>query len=163
MATTTTPLPTVESLRRLLSGILGSPITVKKRTPVNPKLAKPTVSAVYHDDGGQVSAVCACDLELGASLGAAMTMIPARVAEEMVARKKVDEMVYDNLREIMNVMASSFNAQTNVHVRLVDVRRTPGEKLDEASAALVAQAAGKADFEVDVPRYGTGHVSLYVA
>ncbi|MCC7010691.1 MAG: hypothetical protein IT184_17910 [Acidobacteria bacterium] len=164
MTTTSMSVPVANDLRRLIAGILGVQVTVRQGSPVNPRSSKPAVAAVYRRDDDEVAAVMACDLELGTAIGAAMTMIPARVAEEMVNRNTIDDMIYDNLREVMNVLASSFNNQTNaVHVRLVDLRRTPAEPLDEAAIVAVQQPAAKADFEIDVPRYGTGRLSCYMA
>lgn len=162
MSTATTVLPAADNVRRCVAGLLGSAVTAGKGTPVKVTPSAQAVVAVYQADNGSTSSAVAVDLEVGASIGAALTMIPARVAEEQVDKGKLDDMIYDNLREVMNVLASEFNRGT-IHVRLVGAYRLPSEKVPPEVATLLQKPGGRLDMQLSVPNYGAGHVSIFVA
>ncbi|MCC7125875.1 MAG: hypothetical protein IT178_13570 [Acidobacteria bacterium] len=161
-STKITVLPAMDDLRRIVAGMLGSMVRAEKGKAVAPRAGVSTVSAVYIDDTNEIVAVVALELDLAASLGAALTMIPARVAAEQVSRKQIDEMIFDNAREVLNVLTSALNRADGIHVRLATVHRTPAEPLPEAAAALVAAPGNRLDISLAVPNYGGGNASVYV-
>ena len=113
-------------------------------------------TAIYVDDAGQLSCACVCDVGFSTSAGAALALIPAGAAAEAARTGKIPEEMFDNLREVLNIMASLFDG---VHLRL-RVVGPPATALAAPVAALVARPAARLDIELAVAGYAGGRLSL---
>ena len=105
-------------------------------------------------------AVIVCDVAMAAHAGAALSLIPPRVAEESVKDGELSEMLASNFAEVLNVASQLFHGADG-HARLVDVRT--GADPGDAAAAAVQSPVGRLDLTVDIAGYGTGALSLLVA
>jgi hypothetical protein len=155
----TIALPSADFLRRLLGELLGKEVSVRpgRTEPLDPEA--PAVVGVYQTDDGAVVALCRCELTLAAAAGAALTLVPPSVVEEAARTGAMPEVVVDNAREILNVAARMFNNPGTPHVRLREVRVTPGQLPAEA-AGILQQPGRRADFDLQVERYGDGRMTV---
>ena len=153
-------MPTAQEIAKLLSDLLDREVTTKTLPPA--ALGNgPALLASYGEAGGEVVALLVCDVAAAASLGAALSMLPAGRAEESVRAGALDEFVMENFREICNVVTRLVNRPVapgmplqTVTLREVDIR-TAGD-----IAALTAQFRARIDVEVNVPGYQIGSMSL---
>ena len=77
--------------------------------------------ALFKDASDNVVAQCACDLELAASVGCALSMIPPNTAADMAKSGALTEMAEGNLYEVMNMFSSLFMDDNSDHLRLTQV------------------------------------------
>jgi hypothetical protein len=133
----------------MLRDLLGKQVVVKR---VSPTISVTTHIARYVDDAGGPSALCACDITLASSMGAALALIPSRVAVEAARRGELSPEMLDNLHEVLNV-ASALFLGAHVHLAEVVVVRRP-----DVSAGW----RSRLDLEVGVAGYDGGHLALMV-
>lgn len=164
MATPISPavrvMPQQDAVRQLFTSLFGRPVVVS-RTPalVRGATDKFTVALFTHEDGTTGVAAFA-DLAFTAYAGAALTMFPTAMADQQISSGKVDEMVFENFREIMNVCASQFNGNETAHVKLTGLLRLPMDKLPPDVDAISKKPGARLDFTVQIPNYGTGRLSF---
>jgi len=161
-ATTTelTPLPTAKGVRDLLEGMLGREVDVTTGgAMVDPKADAGAQVAVYVDRHLGLRALILADLPLAARAGAAIALVPAGGAEASIEDGALSPALYDNAYEILNVMASLFNAEGAPHVKL-DTCYAPGAALPADVAAWVLAYVRRLDLDVDVKGYGPGRLSV---
>lgn len=143
-------MPTSQSVCSLLSMIFGEGLDVSDCEPSD--LSNQHV-ATFIDDNDQLVALCVSDKQFVAYSGAALSMIPADVANEMIAGNAVTEAMVGNFNEVMNICSKLLMTDSSAHLRL-DKTLNPDESA-EAVASL--QESGQiSGFGVDVPRYGKG-------
>ena len=149
--------PTTESLTSMLRMLYGDDLVAEEK-PAD--LGTPAVYAIYVDDDDTPRAGAECDLAFGAFSGASLTRIPKGGAEDAVDEGELPAPMYDNLREVMNILASLFMNDNTVHVRLANVEKSrdalPG------SAQTMLESATGTTFEVEIPNYGRGLLRLVV-
>jgi len=147
-------LPTSDAVVRTLRDLFGQGIQAKKGAA--PPAAAKVFIGLYADNEGEIAVACICDVPLAATFGAALAMIPAPVAAEAVRLGKLSADMTDNLREVLNIMASQFGA---IHVRMTSLV-APGEKLAPQVSALIAKPATRLDLEIAVAGYVGGRLAL---
>lgn len=152
-------ISTADAFARLIGGLLGKSTPAKPTPTFTLDKKTPGAIATYRTDDGALVAGCLCDLAAGSMLGAALTLVPAARATECMRAGKLDEVLAENLREILNVSASMLNHPGEPHVALGEVLDVPGE-IPEDVAAMVAKPAARLDVEISVPGYGKGRLSL---
>jgi hypothetical protein len=149
-------LPSRDALTRLLRDLLGKAVTSKPGGA--PLAASKVYVASYVDDAGGVAALGLCDLNVAAAMGTALALMPPPIALEAVRKGRLPPDIFDNLREVMNVMASVFG---EVHVKLENVL-VPGSQLPAPVTALVTRPRARLDSEIVVTGYPGGWLSLVV-
>lgn len=157
------PMPIQEAVRDLIADLVGRAVAVSKIEPPERDVDAYLVFADYVTDDDEVGVVCVADLGLVASAGAALTLVPAAVAEESVRKKTLgEEMLLENFREIVNVMARLFNSGDTPHVRSRSVYEAT-EELPSDVLAIVEQPSARRDLGITVEGYGSGALSLFVS
>ena len=147
--------PTSDSIAELLGVIFGEDIDVTAGD--TPDLGGKH-TATFIDDDENLVAACVCDLDFVAYSGASLSMIPADVANEMIAGKSVTDAMLDNFYEVMNICSKLLMSDTSAHLRL-DKTLPP----DEAAAPIAAlQAAKLTSFGMAIPKYGKGTLTFVV-
>ncbi|MGF1645613.1 MAG: hypothetical protein ACFCVF_01625 [Kineosporiaceae bacterium] len=161
--TVTTAIPPLKDLRDTVSGLIG------KDVDVAPGATPPTVGgdsgslvALYVDDAMHSAAVIVFDLALAARLGAAIGLVPPGGADAAIEDGALSPVLRENAGEILNVLASVFNAEGAPHLRLYSVAGT-AEELRADVRAIAVKAAPREDITVEVPRYGPGVMSVVIA
>jgi len=158
----TTHLPTPLQVRELLSGLLGREVTLSPGSPMAPRPGDAVSIATYVDDALVVRATITCDLALSAALGCAIALLPAPQVAEAVEANAVDETLADNLYEVLNVLAATFNVPDAPHVRLHALHPAIGAPPPDARARVLALGR-REDLRVEVPGYGEGRLSVVLA
>jgi hypothetical protein len=154
------PIPVQEDLRELLADLLGREVTaVRSDEPVP---ASGGAVGSYVTDDGRPAAAVVCDLAFAARAAAAITLIPSPAAEEAITERALTPTLRENLREVLNVMARLLNSAQTPHVRLQEVY-APGVAPPAEVARLIAQPADRRSFEVEIPGYGPGRVTVAVS
>ena len=160
MRTTTPVLPSPTLVGKLIAGLVGRQVVADKVPPPALDLTRPNTVAAYVRDSGIVGAVAVCDLSLSAHLGAALALVPARVAREAVADGALPEDLVENHREIVNVAARVFNRPNLPHVKLRDVDVTPAALPGDVSGMLTTFDERLA-MEIEIEGYGTGTMWMF--
>ncbi len=149
-------IPTIQSISSLLGMIFGAKLDVSDSAPAD---ASAQYVAAFVSDEGQKVAICACDKSFVAYAAAALSMIPADVANEMISGSDLTEAIVGNFYEVMNICSKLLMSDSSAHLRLENVL-TPG-KSAEAIAAL-GESVQSIGFGVDIPRYGKGALTFLV-
>lgn len=149
-------LPNTETIADLLEMIFGEDINVSDSSAVE---FDDKHIATFLDPDDNLVAICACDKEFVAYSGAALSMIPADVANEMIGGGKLSDAVEANFYEVMNICSKLMMSDRSSHLRLKEVSQ-PGASND-AVAALESNGK-KLGFGVDIPRYGKGALNFMI-
>jgi hypothetical protein len=157
-----TPLPPAKDVRELIESLIGRDIAVTTGGPmVDPKAEAGALTGVYVDNRLNLTAIVVLDLPLAAYLGAALGLVPVRVANEAVEESQLPEALSENAGEILNVMASLFNVEGAPHIKL-DSLYQPRFPIPADVAQWVLAYVRRTDLEMDVSGYGPGNFSLLV-
>ena len=160
MQTTTPVLPSPTLVGKLIAGLVGRQVVVDKVPPPALDLTRPNTVAAYVRDGGLIGAVAVCDLSLSAHLGAALALVPARVAKEAVDAGTLPGDLVENHREIVNVAARVFNRPNLPHVKLRDVDVTPSTLPGDVNG-LLTKFDERLAMEIGTEGYGVGKMWMF--
>ena len=149
-------IPNPKSVSGLLAMIFGDGVIVKDQEA--PDFSGQHV-ATFIDDDDKLVAVCACDKEFVAYSGAALSMIPADVAEQMITGNSVTEAMVGNFYEVMNICSKLLMSDASAHLRL-DKALSPEEGAGPLST--LQEAAQITAFHVEIPNYGAGTLTFLV-
>lgn len=147
-------MPAEGDISSLLAMIFGDGLGVKGTEPPN---LGGQHAATFIDDTDKLVALCVCDKQFVAYSGAALSMIPADVANEMIKGGAISEAMIGNFNEVMNICSKLLMSETSEHLRLEKILE-PGTA-DNALATLQGSAQLKS-FAINIPRYGTGVLSF---
>jgi hypothetical protein len=156
------PAPIQEDVRDLLKDLLGRGVAVDKTSKMELEDDACALLAVYSTDDAQMAALVIVDGPLCARAGAALSMVPATVAEESVSKNELTDTLVDNIREVVNIFARFLNSAKSPHVRLTETMVLPTELPDNVRALHDAPEFRR-DFAVQVEGYGAGRFSILVA
>ena len=153
----TCPLPDAAKVMSLL-GLLFDGLDVKPGGTFDRTLAGGAWLGVFVSDTGVPIALCGADLNLAANWGAALSMLPPAAAKEAVKSRELTGVMIDNSREIMNIATRLVMSDSSVHLKLEQIY--PVKALPAAAAALWQKPGAHAEFQVQVPKYGGGMLTL---
>lgn len=157
-----TPLPSALEVREVLQGLLGRDVEVLTGGPmVDPGAPGGALVAEYISDQMQLAALIVMDLPLAARSGAAIALMPSAASESDVDAQEISDVLLENAGEILNVLASLFNAEGAPHLRLNAVH-APGAGIPADVAPWVLAYVARLDLECDVAGYGPGGLSVLV-
>ncbi|MBF0689158.1 MAG: hypothetical protein IR158_15500 [Cellulomonas sp.] len=159
---TETPLPTAKHVRELLCGLVGREVDVRTGAPmVDPSSEGGAMVGLYVDGLLRLKAMCLLDVAAAAHLGAALGLVPARLAQDCAVSQVLEAPLDENAAEVLNVLASLLNVEGAPHLRL-DAVYQPREALPADAAPWVRAYVRRTDLVVEVPGYGSGGFSLLV-
>ncbi len=149
-------MPDTAAISRLLEMIFGDGVKVAESAEKD--LAGRHVATFLNADD-ELVALCACDRAFVAYSGAALSMIPANVANEIISGDEMTETLLGNFYEVMNICSKLMMSDTSAHLRLHKAL-LPDQSAD---AITTLEASGSiCGFDVDVPRYGKGKLSFVI-
>jgi hypothetical protein len=146
-----------DRVTRLLRDLFGKAVTTKKGVAITSSTK--AFTATYIDDGGTPQCVCACDVPLAASMGSALALIPPGATVEAIRKGQLPEEMFENLREVLNIMASLFEG---VHVRFRDAL-PPSVALPKDAIAISTRPRVRVDLDLTIASYPGGKVAFMVA
>lgn len=150
-------VPTKQGVAGLLSLIFGDGMEVSECDP--PDASKHHV-ATFIDDDDKLVGLCLCDQQFVAYSGAALSMIPAGVANEMIAGNDITDAMVGNFYEVMNICSKLFMADSGPHLRL---DKTLGSSEAADSIASLSESATTKGYSVGIPGYGAGVLAFVVS
>jgi hypothetical protein len=157
-----TELPQPKAVRDLLLDLFGRDVDVTVSDAWAPMPKDMAAAAEFVDDRMTLRAIALLDLSMAVYAGAAIGLIPAAGAQDMVEERMPTEMVEDNLYEVLNVLTSVFNTASSAHVKIAAMQ-PPGADLPADVAAIVRRLVGRLDLTVSIDGYGTGRLALVLA
>lgn len=156
------PLPAPMEVRDLLEGMLGRDVDMETGADaITPDKFPGAVTGVYVDDQLRLSALVIIDEPLAACLGASIALIPAATSQAAIDDGFLPPALFDNAAEILNVMASLFNAEGAPHLRLY-ATYAPGETLPADVAKWVPAYVRRNNVTATVKGYGGGLINVLV-
>jgi hypothetical protein len=150
-------LPDVAKVQSIL-GLLFDGLEVKAGGTFDKTPAGGALFGVFIGDGNEPVALCGADLILAASLAAAFSMLPTAAVKEAVETRHIGSVMRENLHEIMNICTRLVLDSTSPHLKLDQVY--PYKSLPAAAAAILDSPQGHREFQLRLPRYGGGVLSL---
>ena len=159
MATTTFVLPNATAMVKTFEMLFGSNVPVTPAKPLDTKPGSGNLVATFVTDDGKPVAVAVCDVPFAANAGCALSMLPAAVAKDAIKTKKLEQAMLDNLYEVMNILSTLLMNEHTPHLKLATLYPDFG-KLPADAKAMLGAVKGRVDFNVGVPRYGAGILSL---
>ncbi|GIG22654.1 hypothetical protein Cch01nite_33780 [Cellulomonas chitinilytica] len=157
-----TPLATPKDVKDLLHSLVGREVEVYATGKMqDPAVGDGNLVGVYTDNRMALSGIVLLDVPLGAYVGAALGLVPVRLAQQAANHGGLPDNLLENASEVLNVMSALFNADGAPHVRL-DTVYEPGHPLPADVAQWVAAFVPRCDLDVEVAGYGRGGFSLLV-
>ncbi|CDH47141.1 MAG: hypothetical protein IPL59_26270 [Candidatus Competibacteraceae bacterium] len=153
-------LPNAAAMTQMFDMLFGGKVPVMPGKRLDTKAGSGNLVAIFVADDGNPVAAAICDLAFAANGGAALSMLPVSAAKDAIKAKKLEQTMFDNLYEIMNVVSTLLMNEHTPHLKLTTLYPDPGKLPADAKALLSAATAGHADFNVNVLRYGSGGMSL---
>jgi hypothetical protein len=154
------PLPDSAKVMSLL-GLLFEGLEVKPGGSFDGSPASGAWFGMFVDDGGTLIALCGTDLPLSASLGAALSMLPGAAVKDSIKSRELSRTMTENLREVMNIATRLMMSDTSAHLKLEHIY--PSKTLPASAVALLRGSTAHTEFQVQVPRYGGGVLTLLSA
>jgi hypothetical protein len=154
------PLPDVAKVIEIL-GLLFDGLEVKLGGAFDQTPAGGAWFAVFIADSGEPVALCGADVNLAANFGAAFSMLPVNAAKEAAKARELTSVMTENVREIMNICTRLVMDNTSPHLKLDQIY--PVKSLPAAAAALLAAATRRREFQLQMPKYGGGVLTLLAA
>ena len=148
-------LPDANGLSTAISSLLGvSTFVTKAQAPLLFTVAnRRAYAALYVTAEGFCSSVVACDIKLAASAGGAIVEYPKEMIDVWIKGGKLEDDGPENLREVLNVLASNFNdSNPGRHVKLWGMLE-PGQPIPKRTIPLFAKGIMRVDFDVEVDGY----------
>ena len=155
-------LPHVKDVRDLLQDLLGRDVEVNISDAWAPKPVDWPALGEYVDDRTQLRAVVVTDLPLAVYCGAAVGLLPAGGARDMIDEHDPSPTCLENLYEVLNVMSAVLNFGDNDHVKIASMY-PPGTEFPADCQQLVHGTVGRLDVSVSIDGYGSGRLALIVA
>jgi hypothetical protein len=160
LMTTSHPLPDSAKIAHLL-GLLFDGLDVKPGGAFDQTQAGGAWFGVFIADGGAPVALCGADANLAASFGGALSMLPPGAAKDAAKSRELTGVMIENLREIMNICTRLVMDSESPHLRLDQLY--PVKALPPAAVALLGSPQGRREFQVQLPKYGGGVLTLLSA
>jgi hypothetical protein len=151
------PLPNVAKVKEVL-GMLFDGLDVKPGGTFDQTPGGGAWFGVFIADGGKAVALCGADVNLAASLGAALSMLPPGAAKDAAKSRELTGTMTDNLREIMNICTRLVMNDTSPHLKLQQIYSV--KSLPAPSAAILGAPQGRIEFQVQLAKYGGGVLTL---
>ena len=149
-------LPTPDSVSSLLGIIFGEEMASEDSDSVD---AGSSYTATFLSDEDELVAVCMCDKAFVARSGAALSMLPPDVAQEMIDDDDISDVVSQNFYEVMNICSKLMMSDESSHLRLDKV--LPPSAADDAVSSVQSSGTTKS-FKVTIPGYGDGITTFVV-
>ncbi|MCP4676468.1 MAG: hypothetical protein GY854_13330 [Deltaproteobacteria bacterium] len=154
--------PNAQDAADLLTNLVGEEVQVKQ-VDVPLEFSQAASVSSFVSDEKEVLTLCVMDFAAMNWLGAALAMIPKATVEGDVRAKKLSDEVKENVGEIVNISSSMFNKPDGPHHRF-DQLYIPAEgAFPDEVQTVIENPADRVDFEIEVPGYGTGRVSYFLA
>lgn len=155
-------LPNAAKLTQMFNMLFGGKVPVVPGKKIDLKPGSGTFVAMYVNPEGKPVGAAICDLAFAIYGGAALSMMTPNAAKEAIKSKQLEQTMWENLYEIMNVASTQLMNESTPHLKLTKMYNDPGELPPEDKALLEMKGIGRVDFNVNILRYGDGAMSILV-
>lgn len=155
-------LPRPDDIEDVMSALLGRKATATRLAPGTKVEGGLGVLGSYYDEEGVLRVVVFTQYQLVNAAGALLSMIPPGAVEDANDEKEIPSNMYENFREILNIMATMFNdrRQRADHVRLKSV--TTFDEAAPEALEVMQKSADRVDINVQLAGYGGGGLTVIV-
>ena len=153
-------LPTSYHVYEIAGRLFGEETLVSEAAAPQ-KFDAETIHATYIGEDGVTRAALLCDIEFAARAGASLTMFPVDLVEESIKTKVFSQTLQENLQEVLNICVNLFMDAFSDRLHLGQIGR--GESGFDERSKVVLASKQRADFDIDIPRYGRGKIALIIA
>ncbi len=150
-------IPADRETTGVLSMLYGDGLVVKKAEE-NPSIENDALVGLFVDSEGNTVAACTCDVPFAAYGGAALSMMPKGGAEDAAESGEISPVMQENVYEVMNICSRLLMNDSTPHLKLTDMYEGL-DKVPEEAVEVIKNASG-VKFEVEIPNYGKGHLSI---
>jgi hypothetical protein len=154
------PLPDGAKIVQLL-GIMFDGLDVKPGGTFDQTPAGGAWFGVFVTDAGAPVALCGADANLAASFGGALSMLPVAAAKDAAKARQLTDVMIENVREIMNICTRLVMDATSPHLKLDQLYSA--KSLPAAALALLGAPQGRREFQLQLPKYGGGVLTVLSA
>jgi hypothetical protein len=151
------PLPDAPKIVQLL-GLLFDGLDVKAGGKFDQAPTGGAWFGVFVADSGEPVALCGVDAGLAASFGCAFSMLPAGMVKDAAKSRDLTGVMIDNIREIMNICTRLVMDASSPHLKLEQIY--PCQSLPAPAAALLGAPKGRCEFQIQLPKYGGGAMTI---
>lgn len=155
-------LPTAGEIADLFTNLIGEEVSVME-APAPLATERYAAAGEFETDEQDLSAIIAMDIELAVWLGSGLAMIPKDAAKKNVESKTISGEIADNTREILNIASSLFNKENQPHHIFTNMFLPPKEIFSERAQAALVRDVDRVDYQVEVPGYGKGLMTVLAA
>jgi hypothetical protein len=152
-------LPEIKSVRDVLAALLARDVEVLLIDMWAPEPQEPIAVASLVDDDWWPNVYVMLDLPAAVFLGGALGLTPVGAAQDMVRNQQIAPAVLENLYEVINVLTSTLNARSEVHVQIADFYE-PGTTATAEAIEVLSRSSGRLDLHLRVHGYGAGRLAL---
>ena len=162
MAKSKRPMPSIDSISQMVTDLVGRECTCKKGSRF-PSLNRTSAAmATYMTDDGKINAYIVTDIRIAASLGAALSLLPASRTEQNIQANELEEMIDENFREVLNVLGVLFNEGNYPTLTLGPIYTTWNEQITKEHRATLRGARLRLDLDMNIDRYSNGKVAFFL-
>ena len=147
-------------VKNTLDPLFGRDISIKDSQPL--EAGEKVVVASYVNGEGDTVAAVMMDFACACYTAAALSMMPADIAEENIKDGTIEDALRDNLYEVFNVGVSFFSDGTTPDMRIHEMHIGEVDLPDDIQAVLDNYYT-ELHLELDIPGYGSGMSSLYLS
>jgi len=148
-------LPEAKDVKDILSMSVGRDVKIECTTF---ERSEDHFAAAFVDRDDNLVSVCECDARFVAGVGAALSMIPADVAQEMVSTGSFSDEIMENYFEVMNIISKLMITEQTPHLKLKETI-SPGQY---NLAILENTDCEPRCFDIDVSDYGSSVLGFWI-
>lgn len=119
------------------------------------------IYCTYVNGEGETNGLAVMDMPCACYTAAALSMMPADIADENIKSGNIEESLRENLYEVFNVAVSFFSNGTTPDMRLKDM--VIGSSIPDDASQVVDKSYTNLHVALDIPGYGKGNSSLYLS
>ncbi|MFK8026613.1 MAG: hypothetical protein AB8C40_00975 [Gammaproteobacteria bacterium] len=146
-------------VKKTLDPLFGKEIDLKDAKPLD--TSNKVVIGTYVNGEGQTTGAIVMDYSCACYTAAALSMMPADIAEENIKSGEIEESLRDNLYEVLNIGVSFFSDGTTPDMRIKEMLVGPTEIPGDIQNVF-KNAYTDLHVEMDIPGYGSGSSSMYL-
>ena len=156
-------IPSGERITTLLHRLFGKPVDYSYSKPVKtlPWLRIGVAVYCYEDD--TIAFLGLADLNFSSRAGAALTLIPANVADHAIIQQKLSSYMFRNLYEVFNGLGQLLNDREKQPVYLKALHLGSRMDLPDALRELVKTNQSNLDLDLHIAGYGGGRLTIMAA
>lgn len=147
-------------VKRTLDSLFGKDVNLKDASPL--ENTKEVIYGTYINGEGATVGLAVMDIPCACYTAAALSMMPADIADENIKSGEIEESLRDNLYEVLNIGVGFFSDGTTPDMRLKDMIVGVDDVPDDVKK-IIDDSYTDLHIEVDIPGYGSGSSSMYLA